>query len=280
VARLVLLAGGMLALLIALQLGAHALAHSVPARAKTGVLLTSELAACAAMILAYRGGIWLLEHRSASEIAFSKGAWLLLPEGILGLAIFSVVYAILWLMGMAHYQGFGQSSGMIVVAAAALAAAVGEEIVFRGAIFRIVDGRLGSTVATLFSAIIFGILHATNHGATLLTTTPIALEAGVLLAAAYAAARTLWLPIGIHFGWNFAEGGVFGAAVSGNPSTGLLVFPLRGPDVYTGGAFGPEASVWALAVCLAVSAMFIWAAIRLRRWRAFPFQSAKTSLIQ
>jgi membrane protease YdiL (CAAX protease family) len=267
VVRLILLAGGMLALLIALQLGVRALAHIVPARTKTVVLSMSELAACGVMILAYRISVRRLEHRVAAEIAFSKSAWLFLPGVILGLAIFSVVYAILWSIGIAHYEGFGQWAGVVAAGAAALAAAVGEEIVFRGAIFRIVDERLGSTAALLVSAMVFGLLHAMNPGATLLSTTAIALEAGVLLAAAYAATRTLWLPIGIHFGWNFTEGGIFGAAVSGGRSKGLLVFPLRGPAVYTGGAFGPEASVWAVAVCLATSALLIWAAIRLQHWR-------------
>jgi membrane protease YdiL (CAAX protease family) len=257
----------MLALLIALQLGVRALAHIVPARTKTVVLSMSELAACGVMILAYRISVRRLEHRVAAEIAFSKSAWLFLPGVILGLAIFSVVYAILWSIGIAHYKGFGQWAGVVAAGAAALAAAVGEEIVFRGAIFRIVDERLGSTAALLVSAMVFGLLHAMNPGATLLSTTAIALEAGVLLAAAYAATRTLWLPIGIHFGWNFTEGGIFGAAVSGGRSKGLLVFPLRGPAVYTGGAFGPEASVWAVAVCLATSALLIWAAIRLQHWR-------------
>ena len=269
VVRLILLAGAMLGVLIALQVGVHALAHAVPVRAKTGVLVTAELAACAVMILAYRFGVRFLERRLATEIAFSRGAWLSLPGALLGVAIFSVVYAILWVTGFAHYDGLGQWAGVAAVAASALAAAVGEEIVFRGALFRMIDERLGSTAATLISAAIFGLLHALNPGATLVSTIAIALEAGVLLAAAYAAARTLWLPIGIHFGWNFTEGGVFGAAVSGGRSKSLLVFPLRGPDIYTGGAFGPEASVWAVAVCLAASALIIWAALRLGRWRPF-----------
>ena len=265
-ARLILLAGGMFALLIALQVGVHALAHAVPPGIKTGVLVASELGVCAVMILAYRSGVRFLERRAATEIALSKGTWLSLPGALLGLAIFSVVYAILWAMGIAHYEGLGQWSGVAAAAASALAAAVGEEIVFRGALFRMIDERLGSTAATLISAGIFGALHALNPGATLLSTVAIALEAGVLLAAAYAAARTLWLPIGIHFGWNFTEGGVFGAAVSGGRSKSLLVFPLQGPDIYTGGAFGPEASVWTVGVCLAASAILVWAALRLGRW--------------
>ena len=66
----------------------------------------------------------------------------------------------------------------------------------------------------------------------------IVLEAGVLLGLAYAATRSLWLPIGLHFGWNFTEGGIFGASVSGRAYHGMFKFSLSGSDILTGGAFG------------------------------------------
>ena len=68
----------------------------------------------------------------------------------------------------------------------------------------------------------------------------IMLEAGVLLGAAYAVTGRLWLPIGLHIGWNFTEGSLFGMSVSGNAiDTGLLHGTLTGPPLLTGGAFGP-----------------------------------------
>ena len=66
----------------------------------------------------------------------------------------------------------------------------------------------------------------------------IMLEAGVLLGSAYFLTRRLWLPIGLHIGWNFTQGGVFGIAVSGHPSSGLLQAVLSGPTWLSGGAFG------------------------------------------
>jgi hypothetical protein len=90
-----------------------------------------------------------------------------------------------------------------------------------------------------------------NSGATTVSTVAIALEAGVLLGAAYAACGSLWLPIGLHFGWNFTEGGVFGVAVSGRKAgAGIVNMPLSGSALWTGGQFGPEASLVAVAVCL------------------------------
>jgi hypothetical protein len=76
-----------------------------------------------------------------------------------------------------------------------------------------------------------------------------------------------WLPIGLHFGWNLTEGGIFGAAVSGGQYTGVIVAPLSGPPFITGGAFGPEASIAAVAVSLGASAVLAWFAIRTGAWR-------------
>lgn len=75
-----------------------------------------------------------------------------------------------------------------------------------------------------------------------------ALEAGVLLGAAYMLTRDLWLPIGIHWAWNLFEGPIYGTAVSGSSSTSLLTSVTTGPTLWTGGAFGPEAGLVAVAL--------------------------------
>jgi membrane protease YdiL (CAAX protease family) len=110
---------------------------------------------------------------------------------------------------------------------------------------------------------VFGLAHIPNPNASLWGAIAIAIEAGFMLAAAYAATRTLWLPIGLHFGWNFALGGIFGAEVSGNDTTnGLLDATLSGPTPLTGGAFGPEASGYAVAFGAALTVVFLWLARR------------------
>jgi membrane protease YdiL (CAAX protease family) len=91
----------------------------------------------------------------------------------------------------------------------------------------------------------------------------IALEAGVLLALAYAATDRLWLPIGVHTGWNFTEGSVFGASVSGHaPGDALFQGSLSGPVTLTGGIFGPESSIVGVAVCLVAAAALVPATLR------------------
>ena len=88
-------------------------------------------------------------------------------------------------------------------------------------------------------------MHLVNPDATLWGAIAIAIEAGCMLAACYAATRNLWVPIGLHFGWNFAAGGIFSTVVSGNgASQGLLDATTSGPALLTGGDFGPEASLY------------------------------------
>jgi membrane protease YdiL (CAAX protease family) len=151
---------------------------------------------------------------------------------------------------------------MLAILPACILAGVLEEVLIRGIVFRILEQWLGSWVALGISAVIFGGLHLLNPGATLLNAAAISIEAGVLLAAAYMLTRRLWLCIGTHIAWNFTQGGIFSVAVSGGKSKGLLQSRMIGPDWLTGGAFGAEASVVALALCLAAGMVLVALAIK------------------
>lgn len=76
-----------------------------------------------------------------------------------------------------------------------------------------------------------------------------------MLGAAYVATRSLWLPIGLHLGWNTAQGGIFGTAVSGSEDAfaGLLAGETSGLTMISGGAFGPEGSIFAVLFCGAIT---------------------------
>jgi hypothetical protein len=143
------------------------------------------------------------------------------------------------------------------------AAAVTEELLFRGILFRFVEGRIGTWGALMLSGLLFGAAHLPNPHASLWSALAIAVEAGGMLAAAYVATRNLWVPIGLHFGWNFAEGGIFGAGISGNSAPeGLLRSAMSGPSALSGGEFGPEASLYAVVAGLSVTIVFMWLARR------------------
>ena len=137
--------------------------------------------------------------------------------------------------------------------------AVFEEIIFRGVLFRLIDDRWNTFVALLVSAVLFGVMHLPNPGATLWSTAAIAIEAGLLLGAAYKFKGTLWLPIAIHWAWNYTQGNILGFAVSGEPIQEKLFSPIiTGPDWITGGAFGAEASVPAVAVGLLLTVILLY----------------------
>ena len=205
----------------------------------------------------------------------ARGAIVEFAVGLaIGLGLFSVVMATLWILGIYHPTNWGTLAGLRSGVLFALCAAVLEEIIFRAYLFRLLSIATGTWIALLATSALFGAAHAANHGATLFSSIAIALEAGVLLAAAYALTGRLWMPIALHFGWNFAESTLFGMSVSGGPPTpALSAGTLSGPTILTGGAFGPEASLVSVLLCFAVGVALLWRAVRLNRiqrpmWKA------------
>lgn len=266
VVRLIVMGVAMLAALLGVQLLHFLVFRKCLAPALDGVL---TLAACAAAVGLYVLLVRLFERRAATELALGPAPRWAAFGAVIGAAAFSLVYALLAAIGVVAWGGFQGSAGVEPMLLMAIIAGVGEELIFRGVLFRVVEQALGSGLGIVVSATMFGLIHAFNHGATVVSSAAIALEAGVLLAAAYAWSRSLWLPIGLHAAWNFTEGGVFGAAVSGGAGKGLFAvdFSPTASPLLTGGAFGPEASLVAVAVSLVLSAAFLYAARRAGAWR-------------
>lgn len=106
-----------------------------------------------------------------------------------------------------------------------------------------ITSQKATIIAILISSSIFGLLHAGNPNASTTAVVNIIL-AGVMLAVPYVLTGRLALPIGLHFSWNFFQGGIFGFRVSGlEIRSSILQIQQGGPDWWTGGAFGPEAGV-------------------------------------
>ncbi|MGY0500566.1 CPBP family intramembrane glutamic endopeptidase [Nocardia sp. FBN12] len=243
--RLPVLLVGTAALLIIAR-GLDALVSGVPV-----LRFSIGLGAAIGAIFAYT---WLsrqVENRvEVTELA-AAGRWSGLGRGALlgaGAFLATMLLAALCTDIDVTSGSFGACLG---VAGSMASVAVTEELLFRGVVHRILEERTGSIVAIAVSSLIFGLIHLLNPGATLWGSLTIAVEGGALLAIAYTVTRSLWLPIGLHFAWNFTESGVFGTAVSGaDVEPGLLRTVLSGPDLLTGATFGPEASLFALLCCL------------------------------
>lgn len=179
---LVVLYGGAQALpLILLKLGLQPPAD--PVRLATGAL--AALAALCGYLLLVR---WM-EKRRITELGGSGASMGLIAGIVLGFGLFTAVFAVLSALGVARIDGVAGTDGLGLALAIALASAVGEEIIFRGVIFRIVEDGCGTLVALIVSAALFGLIHLANAGATLTSAAAIMLEAGVLLGAAYEIGR-------------------------------------------------------------------------------------------
>lgn len=230
------------------------------------VQLAGAAIAAVLSIAVYALLVGWLEKRHIIELRL-KHSPQLVGGIVLATLLFCIVYAVYFATGAATWKGFSTTDHLVLFAALALASGVCEELIFRGGVYRILEDMFGSGAALILSGLMFGAMHLGNPHATLLAGAAIAIEAGILLGAAYAATRNLWLPIGIHIGWNFAEGGIFGASVSGGDTLpGLFNIPLKGPDWLTGGSFGPEASVVPMVICTLAGVYFVYRTIKKGRW--------------
>lgn len=223
---------------------------------------------------AYRWVVGRTEHRPVTELA-PEGARAATGRGVLiGLALFGAVIVNLAFSGNYHVDGFGSVTGAMGLIGFMAAAAMTEELLFRGVLFRIIEERGGTWLSLTLTGTLFGLMHLLNPNASLWGAIAIAVEAGGMLAAAYAATRTLWLPIGVHFGWNFAASGLFSTEVSGNDTAqGLLDSSTSGSQLLTGGDFGPEGSLYAVLFGAMLTAAFMWLAHR--RGRVVPRRSRR-----
>lgn len=194
-----------------------------------------------------------------------RGAFADTGRGVaLGFTIMAVTTGMAALAGAYWIAGWGNStSAAFILLDAGLGAAVLEELVFRGIVFRWLEELTGSWAALALSALLFGFMHGSNPNATTFSSVAIAIEAGILLGGAYMLTRNLWLAIGIHFGWNVTQGYIFDVPVSGLQVDGLVDARFGGNELLSGGAFGLEASIFALIIATGTGIVMVMKAKRL-----------------
>jgi uncharacterized protein len=215
------------------------------------------------VVLSYWLLVRFIERRRVDELAARK----LVPHVIAGLVggvlLFSLIVGLLWAFGCYHVDGVNQNvSWLGPILVLGLGAGIGEEIVCRGVLFRIVEEGMGTWFALGLSALVFGAGHIGNPNATAWSALSIAIEAGLLFGLIFHVTRSLWLCMSLHATWNVMQGPVYGIPVSGFDQHGWLASHMTGPDWLTGGSFGAEASVVALTTCSIVTVIFLVIALR------------------
>ena len=196
-----------------------------------------------------------LDRRSFSSLGIELGrrTWQDLLGGIgISFAMMAGIFGLLSAMGWLTVEEFAWRTDS---ASNLLAGLLGwlvvfflvgwnEELWFRGYLLQTIASGTRLSWGILISSLVFGAAHLGNPNSDAAISVMLGIFlAGLLMAYGYARTKSLWLPIGLHIGWNYFEGVIFGFPVSGLSTYRLLHVEVHGPIVWTGGPFGPEAGL-------------------------------------
>ena len=230
-----------------------------------GTRLGLEALAALAVLLA----AWLLvrfvDRRGFVSLGFAGGRTGrdLLVGLALGAAMIALAVGLLAVAGWATTCSAAAFSWPVLalLGGALVCNSVTQEVLVRGYVLQTVEGRFGTAAALIVSSLVFVALH----GGAIVEGGPLPainlLAAGLLLGLAYTTTRNLWLPIALHFSWNFLQGPLLGIAVSGQAlDGGWRLLSLQGPTLFTGGRFGLEGGLAATVATVAAIVALIAAA--------------------
>jgi len=233
-----------------------------------GLLLITTLISCLAITISVFIARRFLDRRTFTSLGLHGNRQaiydLLFGVALTGLMI-GLIFLLLWAVGWLQVESLAwqveswrnlTTSILIIVALFAL---VGwqEELLIRGYWLQNLSDGLSQSLGVLFSSALFALAHALNPNLSWQAYLGLFLS-GLFLAFGYLRTKQLWLPIGLHIGWNLFEGTVFGFPVSGQYFYQLVRQTVSGPDIITGGAFGPEAGLILLPVLLLGAAGVFW----------------------
>jgi membrane protease YdiL (CAAX protease family) len=250
----------LLGLISSVFLFAYLLLPDMTAGISADISLATLLAELASILFATFLARRFLDRRSLKSLGFNMGdrTWSDLVIGFVipGL-LMSLVFALELLFGWTTFQGWawqgaqledvllGLFSGLVAFTLVGFS----EELLSRGYHLQNIKDGLNLGWALLLSSGIFALLHTANPNSTWISTLGILL-AGYFLAYGWIRTGQLWLSIGLHIGWNFFEGNIFGFPVSGMYTFRLIKHNTTGPVLFTGGDFGPEAGLIILPVLM------------------------------
>ena len=230
-------------------------------------LLLLQIGSFAALIISVFFARRYLDRRSFSSLGFQANGKVgrdLLAGFLIGGFMMGFIYLIECMAGWLTITSFAWqdtpplkiilSSGIMLLVF--IVAGWQEELYFRGYLLQNIHEGLNLGWGVAVSSLVFGLAHLANPNASLMGALGVTM-AGLLMAYAYWRTRQLWLPVGLHIGWNFFEGPLLGFPVSGIGTFQLIRNQIAGPTLFTGGSFGPEAGL-ALLPALVTGATLVF----------------------
>lgn len=204
--------------------------------------------------------LWVkfVEKRKISSIGLKReGAFAKFIKGfVIGLLLFTSVTFLMYIFGIITLeQGFkiGLKSlpGILIIIPGWIVQSSTEEIITRGWYMNVVGAKHTPAIGFIASSIIFGVMHLANPGVGFISILNIVLV-GFMFGLYVIYSQDLWGACAMHAAWNFAQGNIFGFTVSGLNAehNTLLKFSSQGHEIFTGGQFGPEASIFTTLVSL------------------------------
>ncbi len=210
-----------------------------------------------------------IEKRNISSIGFSKNNFIkkYLFGFTLGIAEMALVVIILSVLGFVTIEkssiqpvGISAIGNLLIILLGWIIQGGTEEVLTRGWLMNVLGARYNVKLGLIVSSVLFGALHLLNPNVNYIAVINIIL-AGFLFGIYVLKTNDLWGACGMHSAWNFAQGNIFGFEVSGiDVAVGTLFdLNLKGNELITGGAFGPEAGL----VCTFVLILFIFIILKI-----------------
>ena len=199
-----------------------------------------------------------IEKRKAFEVSL-KLSWKEFGKGFfISMVLVGAVVALLAVIGSYMIAGWNPDKKVVIdLFIKFMIGALIEEIIFRLIIFRLTEELLGTWIALIIQAVLFGFAHMANDNSTLFTSFSVIIVGGIIYTGAFIYTRRIWLALGLHAGWNYFQSGIFGMPNSGTAYKGLIFPDIQGKEWITGGSWGIEASYIAILVVLIAGVYFI-----------------------
>jgi membrane protease YdiL (CAAX protease family) len=208
-----------------------------------GYLLTSQFCFVCGICLATFIMITQIDGKKLNDYYLNLDFNSLLKGFLVGIIVISVFPIVVILTGAVSFNYNSFSTHLISSFVFYLFVAIAEEVFMRGYILNNLRERFNAPIALLVTSLLFGAMHYGNDHFNWIGFATISLS-GFLMGQVALKLKSISSAIGLHWSWNFFQGAIFGFAVSGHQEVGLFTPKPISSELFTGGDFGAEGSIY------------------------------------